>query len=1118
MACTITYKDKEYTHAEFAAKLHDGLLDELIKDKTIDKTELSKVVSKYDINLTNKKKEPRNPIEENVENDFIQKTRKSLQSEEVGKSPEQIIGLTKKEVQKLRNELGEEQYQHEIRKTSEVAKKAQKMIDEGYNVRGLVEKVKEGEIPKSDIEVQILRRYYGSLTDAINKNPTPELLKERQEFLSATDIAKTETGRVVQSWNGFTAIKDDLADFLAEEAKYSDLSENEIIELTDKYKKAEEAKNKLQARVDELTAKLKDKKALEQIAKIKRERVRNIDREKVKQAEQDYRKLRIDAFRQELRKIRNETNAIIFPYQRELIAAIPVVKDLALSYAREGINDLKIILRGIKEELANDISDITEEDVRDILAGQYSDPKKTKNAKLSLIRDIQRQAKLELEIENLQKGIAKEKSPSQRKKKSDAILDLERQLKIVQQQNPDLIYPEKLEERKNWYKNKIEKIKDEIKRGEYDPIVEPIKIVLDKEALQLKDEYIKFKEETRERREKKEDETKTKTEKALNTLQQISELPRLVQTAIDVSIPFRQGIRIMFNPRTSAIGGRAYYEMIKSIFNIDAKWLRKVQFSEKNYQRLMYDIEHNIKFLEAKDDGIIFTQYGSSDNILRDENHRKNFVYNIPYLSAPLRASERAAAAWTNYARFELYLKGVKALENQGKTRINNKKAYEQMAARIMTDTGRGKIPLLPEISRSEGESKVKKILGTIMYGPRLVSSIIRRLNPLYYFNPKVDKTVRMEAAKDLLGYVSAQVILGIAASQLGYTISLDPDDSDFLRLRKGKDVIDVTGGESTAVRTAFRLIKAVLLRADPTVNKEDADKYSAFAEQSFSTFWRNKLSPTYGYMVDFFTGKNSIGEDFNPYEILKIYPMYTDDIISAIKEDEVSSLLYILPIGLSGFGYMKYEKDIRKANINNYLTDKDNELKNFLNKNQLNIKGNINQESYDNKTGTMQPMTKQESDDFERHWSELVINKLKERINDINEIKKSKFSDERKEKKIKQIISIIKAQATINTQRYISGIAKKDLSFKLDDKDYELTSSEAQQMFKYIKEFNSSNEYKKLIEDLKSQNKYLKSINEKPIDIENELQEEAISYAKEKIINENIDKNGEIKLAEKID
>src|SRR5690606_17835071 len=128
-------------------------------------------------------------------------------------------------------------------------------------------------------------------------------------------------------------------------------------------------------------------------------------------------------------------------------------------------------------------------------------------------------------------------------------------------------------------------------------------------------------------------------------------------------------------------GIKAYEKMLGAVWN------------KKNYDRLMFDIETSDAYLQSKDDGIVYAEVGSANNENRDEHHRDSFLYQIPYLRMPFRASERAAAGWQYYARYQLYLRGEKMLQAEGKTRSNSKLAYEQMAARVMVDTGRGKIP-----------------------------------------------------------------------------------------------------------------------------------------------------------------------------------------------------------------------------------------------------------------------------------------------------------------------------------------------------------------------------------------------------------------------------------------
>jgi hypothetical protein len=846
--------------------------------------------------------------------------------------------------------------------------------------------------------------------------------------MSALDILKTSAGRTVQAFDGLIAVEDNLASYLDEENRYADLSEDEIKDLTEKYNKAKKSLEKYEELEKNTIEEALNKKLQSKI--IKRKEVKG----DFKQKRQQY----VSDAREELRKIRNSYSAVIVPYQRELIALAPFAKKMLQSYADEGIYELKEIVKGIRDEFINDIPELTELDIKMMLAGQYPNTRKTKNAKLAEIRDLEMQAKLEIKVEQLEKGILETKNLVQKRVKSEKVEALEKAILAIKKRNPDLTYPSKLQARQTFYKNKINDLKKEIENGEFDVIEAPIPIILDDETLKLKDEYIKFKEETRIRRDKKEYEALSPWRKRLLVLRELAEIKRVVQTSIDISIPLRQGVSIMLNPRTINIGVDAYNKMLNTMF------------SEKRYNRLMYDIEKNPDFLRSKDDGIVYTDLGSNNIELRDESHPvKGFVQRIPILGAGIKISARAAAAWTNYARFLLYQRQVRFLLSQGKTRENSKEAYEQAAARVMTDTGRGKLPILSDKQPSKEGSMIKETLGTVFYGARLYSSTFRKLNPFYYLNPSVDKTVRVEALKDMAGYVASQIIVTTAvAALLGATVSLDYDEPDFMKVRIGKRVIDLTAGQGVYIRTFLRLVHAAYNRFDPTVSEKDANSYAEFAKKSVGSFWRNKLAPNTSYLYSAFSGKNSIGEAFDPYEIIKIYPMYADDIFAAFKEGSPIDALFILPIGVSGLGYQEYSKDIRRARVNNYVKDKDVQL--FLKNKKLNIQGDVNQEIYNLETDSQVKMTKEQSDKYEKIWSEYIIARIKEDKNNLN-----KLSEENLDKEVTKL----KSNATSFAKEQITNVIPETLTLEINNVTYKLTPSKVSERKDYIQEYIDENE-----------------------------------------------------------
>lgn len=999
-----------------------------------------------------------------------------------------VMGITKKEAKRIREELGEEQYQYQRKSRIALEAEADRKIADGFSVPNLIKRINKD--PKaSDVEIELLRRYFTSLTARINTKPTPALLQERKDLMSALDLLKTSAGRTVQAFDGLIAVEDNLASFLEEEGKYSELDETEIETLTKKYKEASEALEKLKLLTEKAEDEALNKKLQSELNKQQRaSKPRGVIKEDFKAERKKY----VEDFRAELKRIRSTPNAVILPYTRELIALAPFVKRMTESYVKEGVFELKDIVKRIQDEFKEDMPELTEGDIKDILAGQYPNPRKTKNAKLAQVRDLEIQARLERRIEDLEAGIVKTKSPVERKVKSDKVDALEKEIKLIKQRNPELTYPSKLEGRKTWYNNRIAELKEDIKKGDYDEIIAPVSFILDDEALKLKDEYIKFRDETRIRRDNKEAETMGSLEKNLRRLRELAEIKRVVQTSIDVSIPLRQGVSVMLNPRTTKIGVEGYSKMLNTMF------------SEKKYNRLMYDIENNPEFLRSKDDGIVYTDLGSNNIELRDESHPvKGFIQKIPILGSGIKISARAAAAWTNYARFELYQRQVRLLKAQGKTRENAKEAYEQAAARVMTDTGRGKLPILSDKQASQEGTAIKQVLGTVFYGARLYSSSFRKLNPFYYFNPRVDKTVRWEAFKDMAGYVASQIIVTTAvAAALGATVSLDYDEPDFMKLRIGKRVIDLTAGQGVYIRTFLRLVHAAYNRFDPTVSEKDANEYAEFAKASVSTFWRNKLAPNTSYMLNAFSGKNGIGEKFDPYEIIKIYPMYTDDIINAFKEGSPLDALFILPVGISGLGYQEYSKDIRKARVSNYIQDP--KIKSFFEKKKINITGQINQEIYDSETGDQVKMTKEQSDKYEKSWSEYIIDRVKSEMPKLEKLSEEKLD--------KEIIKI-KTNATEFAKENVTGIDPKILTIESDNEIYKLTPNQVKERKDIVMEYIK--DYGKDIYDaqVESAIEIGKSIGEAKIIADKKVKSSANSYSKSVMLEKYTDQDGNIKI-----
>jgi hypothetical protein len=70
--------------------------------------------------------------------------------------------------------------------------------------------------------------------------------------------------------------------------------------------------------------------------------------------------------------------------------------------------------------------------------------------------------------------------------------------------------------------------------------------------------------------------------------------------------------------------------------------------------------------------------------------------------------------------------------------------------------------------------------------------------------------------------------------------------------------------------------------------------------------FFRNKLAPNTSYAVDAIFGAPA-GREFNPYDALKAYPMYAEDLMKGIEDEGAVALATILVPNIVGIGLSTY-------------------------------------------------------------------------------------------------------------------------------------------------------------------------------------------------------------------
>ena len=870
----------------------------------------------------------RKRVEQGKQGDESTREGKAKTAEEAqpkGAEEGEVIGITHEQLNEVARELDFPEYEASPETVEQWDNQAkQKLANDPEYANKLIAKYEEGKIPTPQ-EQRAMLVIISSAKAKINANPSPENLAQFKRIMElSNNVGGKLVGQSLRARQGVKQVEDTLPDFLLmrENDRGYPFTESEIKDQARIFEELQKEKNALKEALqksEEVNAKL--------IAEMGVNKARAAAKKAAKKTREEYvieRKQSLADAREALRKLRTGeegVTAVVVPYFRELKAVSPHVKKYIKSLVEEGANKLDDIVNDTYAEFKDIVDGMTKKDVLDIFNGEYDESKpRTRNEKAEELRLLQREAALIKELENVRKGIDKEKNPAQKVKKNDRILELEDKIKEVKRLNKERDrVPEEFTEpefasktedellasKRKMLTRRIEKLQEDIKNKRYlEEKKAPPKLELDRKTQLLKDNVIKLERQIEAERQKDAYKKMSKTEKALDHINQITGIRRVMQTAFDLSVSLRQGIAIALNFRKWDVFAKAFGNQMKSVF------------SDKKFNSLMYDIHNSSEYNKMVEDGIKFNELDALKNEERNEDFQKSFLYGIKIpivrqlITEPLLASQRAADGFLNTARYEMYLKYEKQLLKQGITRQSDPEAYKRMADLVMNMTGRGKL-----ISFLES-GKANKVVSNTFYGARLMAANINSLNPVKY--AKLPPGVRKDVMKDVLSIVTTTTGIMLAASAAGATVTLDPDEPDFLQIRFGEKVYDITGGKAAYLRTFFRMVSALYSRVSD--NKYNQQKKLERAGSSLVKFFRNKLAPNTGYAVNAILGKNTLNQDFDPYEVLEAYPMYADDFAEALKDEGITSLATVLAPNILGIGYGSYATQANKESLETSL------------------------------------------------------------------------------------------------------------------------------------------------------------------------------------------------------
>ncbi|MFN8296742.1 MAG: hypothetical protein U0T69_11135 [Chitinophagales bacterium] len=462
----------------------------------------------------------------------------------------------------------------------------------------------------------------------------------------------------------------------------------------------------------------------------------------------------------------------------------------------------------------------------------------------------------------------------------------------------------------------------------------------DEEIGKLKQEQAKIKFQFEKEQELNKLENRSTSEKIKDVILGILNIPRILKTTIDLSAPFRQGIRLMAGHPIEFT--RAFFKM------------HKLAFSKNAYDKFIADFISSDAYNVIKASGLSITDATGAqkareeqfwNNIISNtlENKTLNkFTLGIPKFldNYTFKASERGYSGFIDMMRINVFLDAMKVMERQGITFENNKQAYKELAAYVNAATGRGDTGRMGQ--------RTMEVLNSVFFSPKFIKSMYDYVRSVAKattgIGSELPAPVRKMIVKDFVAFVGTTTLLTALAQAAVKGLGDDEKDletdgrsSDFMKIVAGKTRYEFWSGYQPMVRTIWQYITGESKSINSgEIKKVDGSIFGGRDRNDLIVdFFGNKLSPNASFIYKFNKGKDGAGNEFDAGKELKdmFIPMSINLFAEEIGNDEKLSKIVIDNfLNFYGVSVQNFYNDIKKDNTssgNNKSEEKPESKKN---------------------------------------------------------------------------------------------------------------------------------------------------------------------------------------------
>lgn len=366
-------------------------------------------------------------------------------------------------------------------------------------------------------------------------------------------------------------------------------------------------------------------------------------------------------------------------------------------------------------------------------------------------------------------------------------------------------------------------------------------------------------------------------------------LPRAIQSAFDLSFPLRQGMGLIHTKGW----WKAWPDMIKS-FGSEATYNGVMDSiaARPNFRGRIIKLKNGREVVEqslAQRAGLAITDLVNH----REEELGSALATQIPGVGKGIKASNRAYNAFANKLRADAF----DALIAQNPKAKTDLVLAKQLADFVNNASGRGRLP-----GKWEGAAAA---LNNALFSPRLMASRFQMLNPKNYIFTRPE--VRKQYLYSALAGAGTWLSLAGLAKAGGAEVVMDPESSDFGKIKIGNTRMDPAAGFQQYIVLASRLAKGGLDKARQSPGRRYSGRaFAPTPEGDVLNFIENKLAPNMRFAAGPWLANKNQQFEVGDQAIRTFTPMFMQDLSEILQENP--ELAWTLLPGIVGVGSNTYE------------------------------------------------------------------------------------------------------------------------------------------------------------------------------------------------------------------